>query len=320
MSLAGAITRAAAAVAPRLSFPAAAAVGRGLGSVVWALDKRHRDVAVNNLAVAFPDMPESRRLQLALAAFRQAGRTAVETLWSASLDGDNLPTVASFDGLEHLRPALDAGHGVVMVTAHFGNWELMGVAMAQIGVPISVIARRIDDPEVDSVLNGLRTRTGAAVLYKEEAVRSALRVLRDGQAVGVLIDQNTIPTQASFVPFFGRLAATTRIAAQLHARTGAPIVMVFCIPEGERYRFVLEPLDTTGFEIGDEQAVEALTAAATRQIEHHIRRNPQAWLWIHDRWRTTPPDQLAGHPTPADPAGLTDSVDEDGSPGPGSDR
>lgn len=294
MSLAGTVTRAAAAVAPRLSFPLATAVGRGLGSLAWALDGRHRDVAVDNLALAFPEMPESRHRQLALEAFRQAGRTALEMLWSAALDDDKLPSVATFDGMEHLRAALDAGNGALITTAHFGNWELMGVALAQVGVPMNVIARRIDDAEVDAILNGLRTRTGAAVIYKEDAVRPALRALRDGKVVGVLIDQNTIPAQASFVPFFDRLAATTRISAQLHLRTGAPIVMLFCVPEGERYRFVIEPLDTDGIPADADQAVEALTAAATRQIERHIRRCPQAWLWIHDRWRTRPPADLVG--------------------------
>lgn len=299
MSLAGAVTRVAAAVAPRLSFPLATAVGRGLGSLAWALDRRHRDIAVDNLAVAFPEMPESRRRRLALEAFRQAGRTALETLWSAALDDDNLPSVASFDGMEHLRAALDAGNGALTTTAHFGNWELMGVALAHLGVPLSVIARRIDDAEVDAVLNGLRTRTGAAVIYKDDAVRPALRALRDGRAVGVLIDQNTIPEHASFVPFFERLAATTRITAQLHLRTGAPIVMFFCVPEGERYRFVIEPLDTDGIAADGDQAVEALTAAATRHIERHIRRCPQAWLWIHDRWRTRPPAGIEASKAPA---------------------
>ena len=289
MGVTAALTRAAAAVIPRLSFAVASNVGRTLGSLAWALDARHRQVALDNLAIAFPGMPESRRLQLARRAFEQTGRTAVEMLWSASLDDTTLPEVATFEGMEHLDAALAQGHGVVMTAAHFGNWELMGLALAHLGVPVNVIARRIDDPGVEAVLYRLRTRTGARVIYKDEAARSVLRTLRAGEAVGVLIDQNTLPNQASFVPFFNRLAATTPVAAQLHLRTGAPIIMFFSVPQGDGYRFVIEPLEVAGVSEDLDSAVDSLTAAATRQIERHIRACPEAWLWIHDRWRTRPP-------------------------------
>ncbi len=288
MSLASVTTRAAAALVPRLSFPVASNIGRTLGSLVWALDARHRKVAVDNLAIAFPEMPESRRLHLAQRAFQQTARTAVEMLWSASLDETTLPRVATFEGQHHLDAALAEGRGALLTTAHFGNWELMGLAVALRGVPMNVIARRIDDAGVESVLHRLRTRTGAGVIYKDEAVRTALKTLRNGETVGILIDQNTVPSQACFVPFFDRLAATTKITAQLHLRTGAPIVMFFSVPEGDGYRFVIEPLDAEAGAADGEDAVEKLTAAATRQIERHIRRCPEAWLWIHDRWRTRP--------------------------------
>lgn len=300
MSLAATVTRAAAALIPRLSFPLASNIGRALGSLAWVFDERHRTVAVNNLAIAFPGMPESRRLQLARRAFQQTGRTAIEVLWSASLDESTMPDVATFEGWDYLDAALAEGRGALLTTAHFGNWELMGVAVAHLGVPMNVIARRIDDPGVEAVLNRLRSRTGAGVIYKEDAIRSALKTLRNGEAVGVLIDQNTVPSQASFVPFFDRLAATTRITAQLHLRTGAPIIMFFCVPEGDRYRFVIEPLAVDAGCADGDDAVEQLTAAATRQIERHIRQCPEAWLWIHDRWRTRPTGAEAtakGEPT-----------------------
>ena len=154
---------------------------------------------------------------------------------------------------------------------------------------MNVITRTIDDPQVESVLHRLRTRTGARVINKHNGVRPALRALRAGEVVGVLVDQNTLPSQASFVPFFGEMAATTRVSAQLHVRSGAPIIMRFCVPEGTRYRFVIEPLDTTGVPTQETDRVDQLTAAMTTQIERHIRLCPEAWLWIHDRWRSRPP-------------------------------
>ncbi len=289
MSIVGSFTRIAATVVPRLSFPVASSVGRSLGSLAWALDARHRAVAMKNLFLAFPKLTESHRRHLAQKSFQQVGRTAVEMLWSTALNDRTLGEIAVFEGREHLDTAIAEGHGVLITTAHFGNWELMGVALAHIGVPMNVIARTIDDPQVESVLNRLRTRTGARVIHKDRGVRPALRALRAGEVVGVLVDQNTLPSQASFVPFFGKMAATTRVSAQLHVRSGAPVIMLFCVPEGERYRFVIEPLDTTGVSIQGTDKVEQLTAAMTTQIEHHIRLCPEAWLWIHDRWRSRPP-------------------------------
>ena len=289
MSIVGSFTRIAATVVPRLSFPVASSVGRSLGSLAWALDARHRAVAMKNLFLAFPKLTESHRRHLAQKSFQQVGRTAVEMLWSTALNDRTLGEIAVFEGREHLDTAIAEGHGVLITTAHFGNWELMGVALAHIGVPMNVIARTIDDPQVESVLNRLRTRTGARVIHKDNGVRPALRALRAGEVVGVLVDQNTLPSQASFVPFFGKMAATTRVSAQLHVRSGAPVIMLFCVPEGERYRFVIEPLDTTGVSIQGTDKVEQLTAAMTTQIEHHIRLCPEAWLWIHDRWRSRPP-------------------------------
>ncbi len=289
MSLAGVATRVAARLAPRLSFPLASGLGRSLGSLAWALDGRHRRVAMKNLAIAFPGMSEARRQQLARAAFQQVGRTAIEMLWSPSLDRETLAQVTVFEGKQHLDEALAAGKGVLLISAHFGNWELTGVALGHVEVRTNVIAREIDDPQIEALLHRLRTRTGARVIHKQDAVRAALRELRDGKIIAVLMDQNTLADQASFVPFFGKIAATTRITAQLHLRTGAPIIMGFCVPEGNRYRLVFEPLETAGAVVGDEDAVERLTAAATKHIEEQIRRCPEAWLWIHDRWRTRPP-------------------------------
>ncbi len=289
MSIAGSFTRAAAALVPRLSFPLASSVGRGLGSLAWALDARHREVAMKNLRRAFPKLAESRRRQLARNAFQQAGRTTVEMLWSASLDDRTLEEITIFEGRDYLDAAIAGGRGALITSAHFGNWEFIGVILAQLGVPMNIIARRIDDPQVEEVMQRLRTRTGTRVIHKEDAIRASLRALRAGEVVGVLIDQNTLPSQASFVPFFGHPAATTRVSALLHLRTGAPVLMVFSVPEGDRYRFVIEPLDATGVSTDGDDAVEQLTAAMTVHIERYIRLCPEAWLWIHDRWRSRPP-------------------------------
>ena len=290
MSIAGGFTRAAATVIPRLSFPLASSLGRGLGSVAWAIDARHREVAMNNLRLAFPKLTESRRRQLARKAFQQAGRTAVEMLWSTSLDDRTLEEVAVFEGREHLDAALREGRGALITTAHFGNWELMGVTLAHIGVPMNVIARAIDDPQVEDVLQRLRTRTGARVIHKESGAvprrPSGAACRRGGRGA----DRSEHSAVASVIRAVlrqnGGNHPSERPTPPAHRRTGAHAVQY---PEGDGYRFLIEPLDASGISTAADDAVEQLTAAMNTHIERHIRRCPGAWLWIHDRWRIRPP-------------------------------
>ncbi len=287
MSATGLITRAAMSALPHTSFAAAGRIGHGFGRLVGMLDARHRQVADRNLAAAFPQATAAARKALGRAAFAQAGRTIFEMLWSNQLTPDDIHEVGVVDGYENMEAALKQGRGALLASGHFGNWELMGGVFGLVGMPLHVIARRLADADLAKALFALRTRTGNQVISKDGAVRGALRALRQGDVVAVMIDLNTVPSQATFVPFFDKLAATSRLLAQLHQRTGAPIVPSFAVPEGGKYRFVIEP----AIELGDlpaEESLEVVTAAATARLEEHVREHPEAWLWIHDRWRTRP--------------------------------
>jgi len=287
VSATGLITRAAMRALPHTSFAAAGRIGHGFGRLVGMLDARHRQVANRNLAAAFPHATAAERKALGRAAFAQAGRTIFEMLWSNQLTHDDIHEVGVVDGYENMEAALQQGRGALLASGHFGNWELMGVVFGLVGMPLHVIARRLADADLEKALVTLRTRTGNQVISKDGAVRGALRALRQGDVVAVMIDLNTVPSQATFVPFFDKLAATSRLLAQLHQRTGAPIVPSFAVPEGGKYRFVIEP----AIELGDlpaEESLELVTAAATARLEEHVREHPEAWLWIHDRWRTRP--------------------------------
>ena len=287
VSVSGLVTRATMGALPHTSFATAGRIGHGFGRLVGMLDARHRKVADRNLAMAFPQASPSERKALSRAAFAQAGRTIFEMLWSSQLTPDGIHEVGVVDGYSNMEAALEQGRGALLASGHFGNWELMGVVFGLVGMPLHVIARRLADPDLEKALFTLRTRTGNQVISKEGAVRGALRALRQGDVVAIMIDQNTIPSQATFAPFFGKLAATSRILAQLHQRTGAPIVPSFAVPDGGKYRFVIEPAIELG-EIPAEEALEKVTAAATARLEAHVREHPEAWLWIHDRWRTRP--------------------------------
>lgn len=256
--------------------------------LAWAADARHRTVALDNLRLAFPDWSEARRRRLVRAVFRQVGRTALEILWSSRLDEDTASLTGPLEGAHELSAALEGGRGALLTSAHFGNWELLAMRLGLAGFRLNVIARRLEDPQLEAILERLRARTGNRIIHKDRAVRESLKALDRGEVVAIAVDQNTLRSQATFVPFFGRLAATTRLLARLHLRTGAPVVPTFAMPRDPGgYRFIVEPpLAAVGRDESD--GVERVTAAITRRIEDRIRECPEAWLWIHDRWRTRP--------------------------------
>lgn len=283
-------SRAVGAVAKRVArwpFDKASRRGRALGRLLYRVDARHRGVAERNLKFAFPERHDTWHRDVARRSFEQAGRTLVEMLWSSRLLQPDAPAVVELEGGEHLTRALAAGRGALLATGHFGNWELAGTHLPRLGVPLTSIARPLDDKDLDLLLNRLRSANGAAVLPKAHAVRGALRALRAGRAVAILTDQNTLRREAVFVPFFGRLAATTPVIAHLHLRSGAPILPTFTIPFQDHYKLVLEaPLVVAHAD--RHGAVDAITAAVTARFEHHARESPHAWLWMHDRWRERP--------------------------------
>ncbi|HJO02589.1 MAG TPA: lysophospholipid acyltransferase family protein, partial [Acidobacteriota bacterium] len=174
-----------------------------------------------------------------------------------------------------------------LVSAHYGNWELVGVALAKMGVPLVSIARPLDDRRLDRLVTQLRSCTGARVLPKRNAFRPALRALREGCALAILADQNTLPPEAVFVPYFDRLAATTPAVAQFHLRSGAPILPVFGMPSGDHYRLAIDPPIETPASTHAEPVLK-ITTSITARIEHYVRACPEAWLWMHDRWRERP--------------------------------
>ena len=193
------------------------------------------------------------------------------------------------EGLDHLKAAVAQGRGVLLLTAHFGNWELLAAANAQTGYPLSVVARPLDSPVLDRLVARFRESGGVLVIPKRRALRRVLEALRRGSMVGILLDQNTSRREGVFVPFFGDLASTSKSLAVLAFSSGAPVVPVFIHREpGGRHRVVVEPAIPPPSTGDREQDILAFTAAFANIVEARIRQGPEQWLWIHRRWKTRP--------------------------------
>ncbi len=265
------------------------ALGWLLGRTVYCLDKKHREVALKNLHIAFADkMPRAEKKRIARRSFEHFGRALFEIIKFSSLSEEKKETLFSTDGEEHIRNALRKGRGALVLTAHYGNWELGIIQLAKMG-EFEVIARALDIKNLENELLAIRESFGAKVIYKQQATRRTLRALKENRIVAILIDQNVLHDQAIFVDFFGKLAGTTPALATFHLRSGAPIIPAFCLPgpEGVYHIQLLEGLEfpPTGDLAAD---VQHITQECTKIIEAQIRNKPEFWLWFHDRWRTQP--------------------------------
>lgn len=261
------------------------ALGRWGGKLGYMLDSRHRRVALQNLELAFPDWSLAERKRVAKESFGNIGTAAVELATSAQLDRQSYLGRLDFEGWENFELAEKAGNGVLLMTAHFGNWEALAQAPVLRGKPVSFVARPLDNPYLEREIRRIRERFGNHTIMKRGAARRLIRTLRSGGVTGLLIDQRVHPNEGRAYDFFGHPAYTTPLMARLSLRTGAPVVPVFGIPlDGwKRCRIVYRPPifpETNG-----EDAVDRLTLQYLRSIEEAIREWPELWLWAHRRWR-----------------------------------
>jgi len=260
-------------------------LGTVLGLTFYALDRSHRRVAEQNVRAAFPTRSKAKQRRIVRGAFAHFGRLLFQLLKFSTMSPEAMLACVEFEGEERVKHAFAQGKGVLFVTGHFGFWELQAMVHALKLPPMAVMARALDNALLNSRLEQIRTRTGNSVIYRQGAMRRVMRLLKAGQAVGILIDQHIMSRDAIFVDFFSRPAATTSAVAALSLRTGAPIVPLFALPlDRGRYRMVYEhPVELPPADLAD--AVHELTQRCTDVLEMYVRRNPELWLWMHRRWR-----------------------------------
>jgi Kdo2-lipid IVA lauroyltransferase/acyltransferase len=289
--------RAALAVLGLLPRGAAIALSTGIMRSVPAILPNLRRTGLRNLEIAFPEKSEAERRRILHGTFDNLGRVLGELSQFNKFTRERLAEIIDFQLDDESRQLYDRnkveGRGVLITTGHLGNWEMLVLGFAALYEPISYLARPLDNPKIDEMLNRLRSRFGNRPINKTNSAMFAIKILREGGILGILSDVNAHPKEGVFVPFFGLSACTTSGAAMLAIRSNAFIFPTFCVWDKTigRYRFVhgrlLEPSNT-----GDrKQDVIATTAAYTAEIEKVIRQYPEQWMWIHKRWKTRPPGE-----------------------------
>jgi len=260
-------------------------VGRLLFLVATSLRRR----TITHLTMAFgEEMPPREIVGLARRVFLHFSTVLVDILRLPNLTRPALDGLITAQGREYIDQAMAGGRGVILLTGHFGNWELLGAWAARCGYPLKVVGRPLFDEQIDRLLVAIRNRAGYTNIARGKGTREIIRSLRAGEPLGILIDQDT-KVPGVFVNFFGRPTHTPVGAVQLAMKLGVDIVPAF---------MYLRPDLTYGIECGPPIVVERTgnleedlfntTQRCSDVYERIIRHFPEQWVWMHKRWKTRP--------------------------------
>ncbi|MCE5272989.1 lysophospholipid acyltransferase family protein [bacterium] len=266
----------------------ALAFGGRLGEFAWDRIGMRRGEVRRELALSFPDLGAPELESLGRRCYVNLGRVFVEMFLAPTLSTERMAALIEMDGRAVLEEALAEGRGVVNVTFHYGDWELMGAYTARLGYPLDVIARGQKNPWFHRYVTRMRTASGMRLIPVTQAPRAVPRALRQGRIVSFLADQDA-HGEGEFVPFLGRPASTPKGPALYAFRYGCPVVftLMLPLPDGRwRVHFERAPRPET---VDREQFVRELTAWYTRRLEDFVRQRPEHWFWPHRRWKTRPP-------------------------------
>jgi KDO2-lipid IV(A) lauroyltransferase len=267
-------------------------IAAAVAALAIRLDRRHRRIGLVNLAIAFPDKSEDERLRILLASYRNLGRMIAECVHMRRLTPENIRERIGFadEALWRQLPAVLPLQGILVLTGHFGNWELFAHAHGLLGYPVHLVRQTIKNPLIDAFVDRMRRRAGTRTLRKHAAARGVLRALAEHELLVLPLDQNASRRTGVFVEFFGKMASTNAGFARIVARTGVPVYPAFLVRDGTsaRHRIVILPRVPFASMADRDQATREFTQRCTEVLEAMIREHPDHWLWTHKRWRTRP--------------------------------
>jgi KDO2-lipid IV(A) lauroyltransferase len=267
-------------------------LGKTLGRLAFLIDRKRSAVTIENLRAALGDRTtHAERLNIAREVYENLGITLFEFMRIPWLKPGDLDGYVEAEGTERLKGALERGKGVILLTAHLGNWELMAAFYGLTGFPVDVVVRDLDSPLFEEFVQWARTRCGNRIVSKGRAMRPLLKTLAANGIAGILLDQNVALAEGVFVDYFGMPACTNKGPAMLATVSGAAVIPTFIVRIGRTHR-VLIGTEIPMVETGDREA-DAIknTEAMTRAIEDVVRKHPGQWFWVHRRWKTRPPQE-----------------------------
>lgn len=278
-------------------------VARLLGETFYTFSIKFRKRGYQHLKMAYPSnkTPEEIR-HILKGVFEHFAMILVEILsFPRKIRLYNYDKYLEIKGRELIDDGLKKGNGVILISAHFGNWELCGYMMSMMGYQLISVARFMPNPLIDSLLNYSRRYQGQKIIYKENALKDMMRTLKDNKILGMIVDQDARKS-GIFVDFMGIKSSTIPSPALLHLRFNSPIILFTCCrSKANKFRYTLSfercsiPLITSDKEVeqtrlrpSQSDFVGQVTQSYTYQIENAIHKHPEQWMWLHRRWKTKP--------------------------------
>jgi KDO2-lipid IV(A) lauroyltransferase len=265
-------------------------LGGWLGALAYLVCGRRRRVALQNVALALEaQMTPVEQRGLIRETFRGLGWHLIDFCRMRHLTPKRFARICTLEGFERVQALLARQQGLLVISAHFGSWELAAAAALQLDTPAHMIIRRPKQGAFRRVVEDYRQRAGFALIPHREALARSVQALRRGEVVVVLMDQSSLRREAVEVEFFGVKTFTSKGPALIALRSGCAVIGAFLVrdaPGQHRLVFTQEiPLQRTH---DLRQDIEVNTCAFNRMIESYIRRYPDHWFWLHRRWKDRP--------------------------------
>jgi Kdo2-lipid IVA lauroyltransferase/acyltransferase len=253
----------------------------------YYLVSKSRLIVLHNLQRSFPEKNSKEIIKIAKGVYRHFAIVAAEFFDMPYITNDNIHQWVDVDGYENYEVAIARGEGILSIVAHFGNWELLPIAVPMYAKPMHIVYRPLDNPIFDNMVEYVRTMQGNELIRKGGSGKKIMELLKENQIIGILSDQNVARYEGVFVDFFGRSACTGVGLAVMAMRSGAPIIPVFMARQKSgKYKFIIKPFIKAICTDDYEADLQVNTQRFTKIIEDIVREYPEQWFWFHQRWKT----------------------------------
>ena len=265
-------------------------VGEHLGTLMYHILPRRREIGYKNLTIAFGnELSDEEKQRILKLNFKNLGKSIAEVLHFSQMSKEYVREKVTRVGQEHYLAAKQRAGKVIYLTAHVGNWEMGPFALSVFETPGTGVVRPLDNRYLDRHVTRLRTRYGNKLLARRDGFRDILAALKRNEDIGILMDQNTVRSQGVFVDFFGKTASTIPVIAVLALRYNVPVIPIFIVRTGFDTHTIHVLPEVTIQKTGDTRKdIESNTARFNKIIEDFIRQYPDQWFWVHNRWKTQP--------------------------------
>ena len=267
------------------SFNTGKTIGKYIGITAYYLANKERNLAFKNVTIVFPKLNQVEKSKIVKKSFINLGISLLEII-NINKNINNLNNIVKITdkSKQVLDSALNSQKGIIYVTGHIGNWELMAGFLAKSGYPINTIVRRLYDKRLDHLLNSFRSYLNIKTIYRgsSESVKEMLKVFRRGEILGLLLDQSSKKIPSIKIDFMGKQAFVPTGAARLYEKTKAELIAGFIRRKGDHHIIEIEKIEIENFKSEPNQT--ELCNIINSYIEKHIKKNPEEWIWFHNRW------------------------------------